>query len=167
MELNKNSLTGIKDIDRKIVEKLSDFDFLRMCNLTRYYHDSVCDETYFRIRTENKYPETIKYKSFRSWKKHYLEILKYVDLLQKHYDYNYISSDGSPELTYLIHELIPSCHKYTVETALKYVIRKDDLKLLKYLIENNNLTDDELKLCYYLAAYNKSVKAENYLKSFI
>ena len=142
--MNSNLLTGIRDVDREILNKMSDNDFLQMCSLNRTYYENVCDETYFRIRTEARFPETIPYKDYvnenegkrkRSWKNHYLTIVKYIDLLQADYEYIYKSQDKSPELLYLSRQLVPSYEEYTENEALFYASRDGHFPVVKYLIE--------------------------------
>ena len=160
----KNTLTDIRDLDREIVNKISDKDFLKMCRLNKTYYERVCSEDYFRIRTLARYPETIPYKDsvesirtdnktnnnttinntnknnttrkVRSWKNHYLTIVKYIDLLQiDYYDYIYKPEDKSPELLYLSRKLVSKDIRYTKHNSLIKAIENGNFVIVAYLVE--------------------------------
>ena len=152
----KSLLTGIRDLDREIVNKLSDKDLLQMCLLNKTYSERVCDDNYFRIRTENRFPETVPYKDYvnenevkdrkdrkdrkgrtrrvRTWKNHYLNVVKYIDLLQRIYRYIYTAKDKSPELLYLARRLIHN-YIYSKNDALISASECGNLEVVKYLVE--------------------------------
>ena len=137
-----NMLTGIRDLDREILKYLPDKDFLQMCGLNRTYSQRVCNDDYFRIRTENGYPETIPYKDYtkpKTWKKYYLNILKYIHLLQKDFNYEYGIEDKSPELLYLARvfssNALDKYEDYSNEEALTMASTKGNLAVVKYLLE--------------------------------
>ena len=150
--IEKNSLTGIKDLDREIVNKLSDKDFLQMCSINRTYAERVCDDSYFRLRTLGRFPETVPYKDYinenevkdrkgrtrkvRTWKNHYLIIVKYIHLLQTDYKYSYKPQDKSPELLYLAGKLLPRDLSYSKNRALIYASQNGYFPIVKYLVEN-------------------------------
>ena len=119
-------LTGIRDLDREIVNKLSDKELLNICVLNKTYAERVCDDSYFRLRTEKRFPETVPYKDYvnpqrtRTWKNHYLNIVKYIDLLQRNYRYIYRAEDKSPELLYLVRQIVPSFYSYNKNRALRW-----------------------------------------------
>ena len=148
----KNSLTGIRDLDREIVNKLNDKDLLNMCGLNRTYSEKICNDDYFRIRTENGFSETVPYKdileitstktsiSTKTWKNHYFTMLKYIDLLKKELGYVYNSEYQSPELLYLSRKPIKTSKTfyYTKEEALMNAIRTGNLTIVKYLLESGD-----------------------------
>ena len=146
-----NTLTGIRDLDREIVNKLSDMDLLNMCSLNKTYWERVLNDDYFRLRTENGFPETVHYKDYvnknegkrkerkgrvRTWKNHYLTIVKYIDLLQTEYEYIYKNLDKSPELLYLARRLVSNYIAYSKEEALIVASKDGNLPVVKYLVEN-------------------------------
>ena len=144
-------LTGIRDVDREIVNNLNDKDLLNMCIVNRTYSQRVCDESYFRIRTLARFPETVQYKDYiqttnkeRTWKNHYLTIVKYIDLLQSRYKYIYRAEDKSPELLYLAIQVVPSFYSYNKNRALIKASYYGNLPLVKYLVENGaDITAEE------------------------
>ena len=137
-----NLLTGIRDLDREIVNKLNGKDLLQMCLLNKTYNQRVLNDDYFRLRTENGFPETVPYKNNqqitnKSWKNHYLNAVKYIDLLERKFQYIYKKLDKSPELFYLARELVPDNidhTKYSIEMALINAISHGKLEIVKYLI---------------------------------
>ena len=140
-----NYLTGIRDVDRLILNKLNDTDFLQMCSLNRTFNERVCNDDYFRIRIRTKYPETVPYKDYfnekeirkeTTWKTYFFNILKYIDLLYKIYGYEYKSQDKSPELFFLSKNLVPIHYNYTKDTALIYASENGYLPLVKYLLND-------------------------------
>ena len=165
-------LTGIRDLDREIVNKLSDKDLLQICLLNKTYSERVCDDSYFRLRTENGFPETVQYKENRSWKNHYLNIVKYIDLLQRKYNYNYVEKDKSPELLYLARRIVPGF--YNKNRALIYASINAHLLVVQYLVENGaDITvEDNGALIYasenghlpvvkYLVEHGANITAQN------
>ena len=101
-----------------------------MCSLNRIYYEKVCDDSYFRMRTENGFPETVPYKDKlqtnkpRIWKTHYLNILKYIYLLETKYNYEYRKEDKSPELLYLARFYQNINNHFTLNEDTKKEIKK-------------------------------------------
>ena len=164
--IEKNSLTGIRDLDREILNKLSDKDLLKMCSLNRTYFERVCDDNYFRLRTENGFPETVPYKDYikvRTWKNHYLYIVKYIDLLQTDFQYIYKKLDKSPELLYLARKLVPKYYSYNKENALNFASLKGKLLVIKYLVENGADITAQDNLAVRWASENGHLEIVKYL----
>ena len=175
-------LSDIRDVDRLILNKLNDNDFLQMCSLNKTYSERVCDETYFRLRTEARFPETIPYKDYvneknktRTWKNHYLTIVKYIDLLKKNYGYIYKKEDKSPELLYLAIQLV-RYSTYTKNKALNFASINGKLPLVRYLVEQGvNVTAQNneaviyasekghLSVVKYLTEHGADITAQNNL----
>lgn len=165
MQIKTGYLTGIKDLDRKILNNLSDADFLQCCSLNKTISNKVCDETYFRIRTELKYPYTIEYKNSNSiWKTHYLNIVKYIDLLKKDFQYLYNDKDRNPEFVYKIKLAVPPYKKpKTVDDLFFWIISTGDLNLVKYLISKEEIPNKEKAIL--LAKQLLYTDIVNYLQS--
>ncbi len=132
--MERETLTGIYDVDRLIVDKLDDRELLNLCSVNTVFTKKICNETYFRVRTENRFPETIEYKDAfekRSWKKHYLSVVKYIDLLRQKnivYEQRY----KSPELLY---KSVDDFSDINLSTSLVTASLKGDLTAAKYLID--------------------------------
>ena len=169
--IEKNSLTGIRDLDREIVNKLSDKDFLQMCSLNRTYSQRVCDDSYFRLRTEKGFPETVPYKDYtettnkkmRTWKNHYLNIIKYIDLLKSDYGYIYRAEDKSPELLYLAKRLVHKDYSYNKNRAVRFASRNGQLPIVKYLVENGADITEHSNSAIIWASENAHLPVVKYL----
>ena len=165
----KNLLTGIRDVDRLIIDELSDEDFLNMCSLNRTYAERVCDDSYFRLRTKARFPETIPYKVLPKWKNHYLSIVKYIDLLKREYNYDYIISDRNPEYLYIAMEYFTDSNpsnlsiddsqynEFSAEEGLLAAIQADDLSIVKYLVDVQRADID----FYDGEALNKAIQIQS------
>ena len=145
----ENILTGIKDIDKLILSKLSDDDVFEMSNLNKTYFKRICDESFFKNITLDRYPETVPYKDsvkITTWKKHFLNIVNHIHLLKKEFNYTYNIVDKSPELLYLLGnakkemetDLLSS--KYNTEFDTEYNTEFDNNQIVGVLIEQNFFT---------------------------
>ena len=141
-----NLLTGVRDLDREILNKLSEKDLLNMCVLNKTYSEKVCDETYFRLRTLARFPETVPYKDYthtKNWKNHYFTNVKYIELLKSKFQYIYKRKDKSPELLYLARLLTPK-FSYSKNLALIRGSFYGKLEIIKYLFEDGaNIDSNE------------------------
>ncbi len=123
-----------KDLDVYLLNRLDDETLFEFLNINSYYR-KLCNENFFRIRTQIFYPETIKYKddinnSCNTWRKYYMTNVKYINLLMLKYRYVYTKRDESPILLYKSRFDIPSYVVYNSLSALMYV---KSLAVIKYL----------------------------------
>ena len=81
MELN---FTGIVDLDREILSRFGDDELSAVCLPPKNrYLRKLCDENFFRMRTNYYYPRIVKFKTPEySWKKFYF----ITHILSKYYD---------------------------------------------------------------------------------
>lgn len=77
--MNRN-FTGIKDVDKLIMEKLDDRSLLSTC-IASEYCNKLADEAFFKRRTLQKYPSYTIYINPRnaSWKDFYLNVVRILD----------------------------------------------------------------------------------------
>lgn len=172
MSIPQQSLTGLKDVDRFIIDQLSDREVLEFCKTSKYSNEKICDETFFRNRVITHYSNTLKYKDKvkkRNWKNYFLSLVYYIDKLNSEYQFNYLigfkNKDGSPELEYLARKLAPNYYKYDKNMALKNASRNGRLEVVKYLVEqeqaaNIHAIDDEV---FILASYYGHLDVVKYL----
>ena len=178
-EISTNLLTGIKDVDRLVLEYIDDKQLLEMCGLNRTYSQRVCDDAFFRRRTIARFPETVQYKDgakTRTWKNHYLAIIKYIDLLQTDFQYEYTAEDKSPELLYLSMLVVKRNYYiyYSKNRALMSASEEGHLEIVKYLVENGaDVTvednfpvrsaseDGHLSVVKYLTEHGADITATN------
>ncbi len=150
-----DTLTGIKDTDRLILERLPDKELVYTCNLNTILAQKVCDDNFWRRIVGTRYPETIQYKDYkiRTWKDHFINIIKYKNKLNR-IGKPYTSNKGSPELYYLL------VHKLAIKNyylALLNAIQDGNLALIKYIYFQNLINQKIL----YNVALVKAVQSGN------
>ncbi len=78
-------------------KRMSDREFIEFCAENPGY----CREKDFENRLLDRYPETIPDKDYStSWKDYYLNVVRYIDLLKRDFDYTYTSRDVNPRRYY-------------------------------------------------------------------
>ncbi len=141
--MSNDLLLGYKDVDRLILEKLSDKQLIKMCKLNKTYK-KICDDNFFKRLVESRYSKSVNYKKENvTWRYYYLDLVKHVGLLKEHFEYNYKPEDENPILLYLVMDL-PPMHdeygeelEYSPENAFISVLLNDvNLEIIKYLVEN-------------------------------
>lgn len=80
----KTQLSGYKDVDREILNKLDDKSLLKACSIDKYTWNTVCDDDFLKRRLLGKYPEIERYKlKNETWKSFFLRATHYIALLKK------------------------------------------------------------------------------------
>ena len=94
-ELEK-SLSGIKDVDLKILSELDDETLLNFC-VTNKYGSQLCqDEMFWRNRLTAKYPDSLNFKDpKRTWKSWYLNLTYFFDKYKDEYGNKFITIPGN------------------------------------------------------------------------
>ena len=152
-----NKLTGIKDLDREILERVDDKELLTVCSIDKRMWNEVCDDVFMKRRLMKKYPGIEKYKP--SWKEFFLDVTKTVadmkdiygftytggnykkqyKLLQKNWDnINHLmtSSAIAGELSLVIYafsngaDFLPN-----MQRDLAYAVREGHLDIVKFFVE--------------------------------
>jgi len=89
-----SELSGIKDVDRVILEKLDDRELLKACSLDKYTWNNVCDDAFLRRRLLSKYPQIAQYKlETETWKRFFLRAVNYIALMKEKFNYLYTFGD--------------------------------------------------------------------------
>lgn len=71
-------LTGVKDTDLLILQKLNDTDLLQACLVNKAINKACKDESFWRNRSLEKYPLPSKYKLEKeTWRRFYLKLIHY------------------------------------------------------------------------------------------
>jgi len=150
-----------KDIKNVIAKFLDDRDILNFYILDRQQYNNVCDEHFFHNILLQRYPDTLKYINssslktngernyyknitFRKW---YLKMVYYIDLLNKKYNFNYKTyNKGNPKNQYAIFKSLKG--KNNRWELLLSASKKGELSLLKLAIEKGAVMqgDDDLPL---------------------
>ena len=85
-----SNLSGIKDVDREILNKLDDKELLNACSIDKYTWNTICDDAFFKSRLLSKYPQIERYKFVNeSWKQFFLRSIYYISKMKEENDYEY------------------------------------------------------------------------------
>jgi hypothetical protein len=97
-----------KNLDREILLKMTDRDFLLTCNLSKFLRETVCDENFFRRRLALTYPDTLNYKpDNKTWRQYYIETVFYVTEMEEKYNFKYVEyNHGNPKKQYFIFKYV-------------------------------------------------------------
>ena len=140
------TLSGIKDVDRLILEKLDDRDLLSACSASEYCNN-ITDEGFFHRRSLKNFPqESVTKPDYIKWKPYYITLV-YIDnertkvcrnirnLIEtvKINDYAYYLSTFDlidPKFNYFVDKFVEGYHTYTPDyfsTTYRRYIQKLDL----------------------------------------
>ena len=123
------SITEMKDIDREILLKLNDVDFLKTCNLNNYFRNNVCDDSFLIKRLRNKYPDTLEFKKEdQNWREYFLKVIYYISKLEEDFNYKYLY--GDPKSIYLNIQY-EFTHPGFINTSLTVFLLSDDFGIFK------------------------------------
>ncbi len=137
-------LTGCLDADRLILSYLSDKDILTFSQINTFTKNKLCDETFFKNLTYNRYKNTVKYKDFEynhSWKEHFVSVVYYKEKLEKEYKFAYNEKQEiNFKMEYLLQKLIEDLpnkgYSSDEEINLLTIASEDgNLSLVQYLNE--------------------------------
>jgi hypothetical protein len=182
-----SQLSGIKDVDREILNKLDDRSLLKACRIDKYTWNTVCDDAFLRRRLLDKYPEIETWKIVgESWKHFFLRAIRYIALLKEEFSYEYtfgnfvtqyyllkkydnnknkllFESSKIGELALVIRSLKSGANIYGYyDDALGLASQKGHLEIVKYLVENVgniHFKDNALKM----ASENGHLETVKYL----
>lgn len=167
------SISSLKDIDREILMRMDDVNFLKTCSINNYFRDQVCDDIFLQNRLRYTYPDTLQYKRNESWRQYFLDTLYYIFKLKEDYKYSY--KNGNPRLQYYILKMAPpQAVKYMLQhginitigginRALEVAAITGDLQVVKYLVESgaNELVPP---LLFAINAAGKNINDNNRLE---
>src|SRR5581483_7406474 len=123
------------DIKRLIANFLDDKDIPNYCIINKNQYLTVCNEQFFKNILLQRYPDTLKHRdiSFKRW---YLSIIYYVDLLNNEYGFNYKKyNKGNPKEQYEIFGKLNN--KKDMNELLILASEKSELPLIKFALEKN------------------------------
>ena len=75
----KQTLSGIKDVDLKILSNLNDRDLFSLCIVDKYTNNLCKDKNFWRNRFINRFGENSYKPENRTWKNHYLKVVSDLD----------------------------------------------------------------------------------------
>ena len=82
----------VKDIDKEIVLRLNDKDFIKICFLNKYLYNMYKEDKYFlfKRRLEKYYPDTVKLRyDYGNWREYYLFVRKTIRQLKDECNFDY------------------------------------------------------------------------------
>ena len=139
----EGKLTGIKDVDKLILENLDDEELLRVISLNKYLN-TVADENFWRKRLLQRYPN-VEIDKTRTWKDNYLKILYYVDKIKREFDFTF--TKGNPKKYYEIlrYWILENYGRRLTATAERMLLEKgyDDILLFMLIRSEGHITDSE------------------------
>src|SRR5579883_180438 len=167
-----------KDVYTYIMNFADDRTILNMLSVNKDFNN----EEFFKKVMQRKYPLLIKYKKgYKTWKQFYIGMIYYISKLYEKFDIPYINvEEYNPEDLYFSYKNISlglrrkrfkmlksdfkKQIKYkTIEEALE-VAARGDYNVTKYLIENNEITQDALNVALYKAMFKYMYDKTGYKK---
>lgn len=97
-----NSITGFKDTDKIVIQNMDTLTFLNTYKIQNKYLHSLFDENIFKHRTEREFPRLLNLKGNKTWKRFYLELTHWSNLLSEKYYFNVKNFEHHPETYYYI-----------------------------------------------------------------
>jgi hypothetical protein len=156
------SISGNKDVDREILNKVDDIELLNVCSIDKYTWNKVCDDNFLRRRL-SKYSDIEKYKKEnKRWKRFFLKVTNYIILLNR---FNYKYTFGNFKKQYLLLSkysyrksllLIKSAGVGELELVIWCLEKGARItpKLLRFM-DNVSYTEEQIKVKKYLSDMNK------------
>ena len=121
-------LSGLKDIDRKILNSIDDSELLKVCSISKRMWIDVCDDNFLRLRLM-KYPGIEEYKSTNeTWKYFFSSVVNYVLIMKESYDFHYVSGDFKKQ-----YDILKKNKKYT--DLLLHASLKGEIDLIKHAVK--------------------------------
>lgn len=128
--------TAIKDLDRELLLKMDDRDFIKSCGLNTYFYD-LCEadnQLVFKRKLQLSYPDTLKREVVTpywigSWKLYYAHVVKTIARLKEKYDFDYISGEPFRQLRIL------NATDNSPGPTLDYGISNNEISLVKHAVQ--------------------------------
>lgn len=130
------ALTGNKDIDAKILNQLSDFDLVKVCEVNKKANQVCNDQIFWLNRILTKFPYLTmdilnKYKGDRSWSDYYTK-----DLIKRHYIFESIQNGREDRLLKeLNYGTTPNLLNQFSQTPLIKAAQNGNFNIVKILLD--------------------------------
>ena len=128
--------TGIKHLDKELLLKMDDREFIRSCGLNTYFR-SLCEdqnELLFKRKLQQNYPDTLKSEILNpywtdSWKLYYAHVVKTIARLYENFTFVYTMGNPFRQLNLL------KATGNSPGPTLDYGILNNELALVQYAVE--------------------------------
>lgn len=131
-------LTGVKDLDLAILNKLDDKDLVSVCKANKTIYETCQDQTFWLNRIMVKFPYLDldllrKYKKDRSWDQYYIHDLRTINKTNAaNILYGYDNLNRIDRL-HIALKMLPN-HKISLNYAFIEAIRHQNLNTVKFLV---------------------------------
>ena len=132
-------LTGVKDLDFKILNKLPDQDLVSVCKTNKQANKLCDDQNFWLQRIMIKFPyldiEVLKrYKRDRSWSQYYIEDLRSINKNNANDKLKESSEDGRLDQVIVAVNNGADIHADN-DDSLRYASENGYIQIVKYLVE--------------------------------
>jgi ankyrin repeat protein len=140
------SISRNKDVERKIFSNLDDKTLLKVCSIDKYTWNTICDDTFLKMRLLEKYPKIEEYKGKKeSWKKFFLRAVHDIALMKEKYNYDHTLGNFTTQ-----YNLLQQNKDY--KKLLENSVKKGELALVDWSLKN--LDDSFLNIGLEIAVKN-------------
>ncbi len=180
-----NKLTGIKDLDREILNKVEDTELLKVCSIDKRMWNEVCDDSFLRRRLEKNHPDVLQYKE--TWKEFFLDVTHIIAKMKQEFGFTYttgnykkqykllkqnkgslpylmLNAAAEGELALVIHafkKIKQRNRNAALEDSLQNAIEMEHLDVVKFLVDNGAV----VKSKYIEEFAEDNPKMKEYLES--
>ena len=166
--MDRQTILGIKDLDRHLAKYVNDKDVLNMIVNKRYLE--LFDEQFFHNLLILKYPLLIRFKKEETWKEFYIKMVYYMSKLKEEFNFPYI-----PAINYdpkLVYERLQRYPDAVWDDGLKFAATVGNIKLIEEMLgkganSNFGLTGATIKGDKKLIDYFISLGATNFGTSLL
>ena len=140
MEVIERSLTGIKDVDLKILSELDDKSLLNFCQTSKYGNQLCQNEIFWINRIDRRYPYLKEFKKEdESWRRFFIRMTYYIAKLNEEFGIPYIPTKGyNPEEFY---NGWNKDSKRIYNVAMTWAALGGHLNIVQYLIDKKGAND--------------------------
>ena len=142
--MDKLGFTENKDVNKEILLKMDDRNFIKTCNLNTYFQRICKEDDYllFKRRLQLYYPDTLEDPRWRymTWKEYYVSVIKTIAEIEENFEFKYKMGNPFYQLFILrsngknLLRLLLSAIAYKEISLIKYALKKGEKPRLPILI---------------------------------
>ena len=135
-----SKISGIKDVDKLIIQNMDVRTFLNTYRINNKYVHSLFDENIFKQRVEKEFPRLVSLKSRHwNWKRYYLSLVRWAHYLKENFNFESNDFRDHPQ------KYIPILDKlnksdFTKQSIMDIILHKASgngyIDLVKFAIDN-------------------------------